>query len=69
MIGGTVQGLGTALFEEILYDEAGRVRNETFEHYHLPSALDVPTMTVGHHETPSPYTPTGSRERARAAGC
>jgi CO/xanthine dehydrogenase Mo-binding subunit len=59
VIGGTVQGLGTALFEEILYDEAGRVRNETFEHYHLPSALDAPTMTVGHHETPSPYTAYG----------
>jgi CO/xanthine dehydrogenase Mo-binding subunit len=59
VIGGTVQGLGTALYEEILYDDEGRVLNETFEHYHLPSALDAPTMTVGHHETPSPYTAYG----------
>ena len=59
VIGGTVQGLGTALYEEILYDEQGRVRNESFEHYHLPSSMDVPTMTVGHQETPSPYTPYG----------
>jgi CO/xanthine dehydrogenase Mo-binding subunit len=59
IIGGTIQGLGTALYEEIRYDEAGRVRNETFEHYHLPSSMDVPRMIVEHQETPSPYTPYG----------
>jgi CO/xanthine dehydrogenase Mo-binding subunit len=59
VIGGTIQGLGTALYEEYLYDEDGRVRNETFEHYHLPSAMDAPPMTVGHQETPSPYTAYG----------
>ncbi len=59
IIGGTIQGLGTALYEQYLYDEKGRVRNPTFEHYHLPSSMDVPTITVGHQETPSPYTPYG----------
>jgi len=59
IIGGTIQGLGTALYEHCLYDERGRVRNETFEYYHLPSSMDVPTITVGHQETPSPYTPYG----------
>jgi CO/xanthine dehydrogenase Mo-binding subunit len=59
VIGGTVQGLGTALYEEYLYDEEGRVRNETFEHYHLPSSMDAPSITVGHQETPSPYTAYG----------
>jgi CO/xanthine dehydrogenase Mo-binding subunit len=59
IIGGTVQGLGTALYEECLYDAQGRVRNESFEYYHLPSSMDVPTMTVSHQETPSPYTPYG----------
>jgi CO/xanthine dehydrogenase Mo-binding subunit len=59
IIGGTIQGLGTALYEEYLYDEQGRLRNETFERYHLPSSMDVPTMIVEHLETPSPYTPYG----------
>jgi CO/xanthine dehydrogenase Mo-binding subunit len=59
IIGGTIQGLGTALYEEYLYDDQGRVRNEQFEYYHLPSSMDVPTMTVAHQETPSPYTPYG----------
>ena len=59
IIGGTVQGLGTALLEEYKYDDQGRVLNADFEHYHLPSSMDVPVMTVGHQETPSPYTPYG----------
>ena len=59
IIGGTVQGLGTALYEQYLYDNQGRVRNEQFEYYHLPSSMDVPTMEVEHQETPSPYTPYG----------
>ncbi len=59
IIGGTVQGLGTALYEEYLYDELGRVRNQDFETYHLPSSMDSPAMTVGHQETPSPFTPYG----------
>jgi carbon-monoxide dehydrogenase large subunit len=59
IIGGTIQGLGTALYEEYRYDERGRLLNENFEHYHLPSSMDVPTMTVAHQETPSPYTPYG----------
>jgi CO/xanthine dehydrogenase Mo-binding subunit len=59
VIGGTVQGLGTAMYEEYLYDDEGRVRNETFEYYHLPSSMDAPSITVGHQETPSPYTAYG----------
>ena len=59
IIGGTVQGLGTALLEEYKYDDQGRVLNEDFEYYHLPSSMDAPVMTVDHQETPSPYTPYG----------
>ncbi|MDX6618885.1 MAG: hypothetical protein QOK36_1271, partial [Gaiellales bacterium] len=59
IIGGTVQGLGTALLEEYKYDDQGRLLNENFEYYHLPSSMDVPVMTVDHQETPSPYTPYG----------
>ena len=59
IIGGTIQGLGTAMFEEYRYDQQGRVRNESFEYFHLPSSMDVPSMVIEHQETPSPYTPYG----------
>jgi CO/xanthine dehydrogenase Mo-binding subunit len=59
IIGGTIQGLGTALYEEYRYDDQGRVQNQSFDYYHLPSSMDVPSMTIAHQETPSPYTPYG----------
>ena len=59
IIGGTVQGLGTAMLEEYKYDAEGRLLNENFEHYHLPSSMEVPTITIGHQETPSPFTAYG----------
>lgn len=59
IIGGTVQGLGTAMLEEYKYDEEGRLLNDNFEHYHLPSSMEVPTITIGHQETPSPFTAYG----------
>ena len=65
IIGGTIQGLGTALYEEYLYDDEGRVRNENFEYYHLPSSMDVPTMTVAHQETPSPVHAVRDQGRRR----
>jgi len=59
VIGGTVQGLGSTLFEEFLYDDDGVLRTPSFAEYLIPSAMDSPTLRVGHNETPSPYTPYG----------
>ena len=60
IIGGTVQGLGTALLRGVpATTTRAACCNADFEYYHLPSSMDVPTMTVDHQETPSPYTPYG----------
>jgi len=59
IIGGTAQGIGTALLEEYIYDEEGQLANASYQDYLIPSAVDVPELTVGHHETPSPYTVHG----------
>ena len=42
------------------------MRNASFEHYHLPSSMDVPAMTVGHQETPRPYTAYGIKGAGEA---
>jgi carbon-monoxide dehydrogenase large subunit len=52
--GGTVQGIGGALFEHFVYDEDGNPLTTTFLDYLLPTATDVPTIEYGHVETPSP---------------
>jgi aerobic carbon-monoxide dehydrogenase large subunit len=57
--GGTTQGLGAAMLEEILYDKAGTPLNPSFVDYMIPTAGDVPTYEVFHLRTPSPYNPYG----------
>ncbi|HEX4530897.1 MAG TPA: xanthine dehydrogenase family protein molybdopterin-binding subunit [Acidimicrobiia bacterium] len=50
--GGAVQGIGGALLEEFVYDEAGNPLTTTFLDYLLPTASDVPAIEHGHIETP-----------------
>jgi len=57
--GGTAQGIGTALFEESIYDAAGQPLNSTLADYLLPGPSELPHMRIEHIETPSPYTAHG----------
>ncbi|WP_051166544.1 xanthine dehydrogenase subunit D [Amycolatopsis orientalis] len=57
--GGSVQGLGLALMEEILVDREGRVRNPSFTDYLIPTVLDVPPMPISLFEFPHPDSPYG----------
>jgi carbon-monoxide dehydrogenase large subunit len=59
--GGAVQGIGTALFEEMPFDEAGQPLASTLADYHLPVAADFPTIRIAHMETPSPISRFGQK--------
>jgi carbon-monoxide dehydrogenase large subunit len=59
VVGGVAQGLGTALYEEIPYDENGQPLASTFLDYMIPGATEVPDVCVLHMETPSPHTRFG----------
>lgn len=52
--GGVVQGIGGALFENMVYDDDGNPLTTTFLDYTLPTASDVPILEYGHLETPAP---------------
>jgi carbon-monoxide dehydrogenase large subunit len=52
--GGTVQGIGGALLEELAYDDDGNPVTTTFMDYLLPTASDVPEIEYGHVVTPGP---------------
>ncbi len=54
--GGVAQGVGSALLEEIVYDDNGQPLTTTLMDYLLPGATDVPPIEVHHIETPSPFT-------------
>jgi xanthine dehydrogenase D subunit len=60
--GGTTQGLGLAVMEEILVDaETGRVRNPSFTDYLIPTILDTPAIPVDVLELADPHAPYGLR--------
>ncbi|MEE8334285.1 MAG: molybdopterin cofactor-binding domain-containing protein, partial [Alphaproteobacteria bacterium] len=61
VLGGTAQGIGTALFEEMPYDTNGQPLANTLAEYLLPGACDMPTIRIDHMETPSPYTRFGQK--------
>jgi CO/xanthine dehydrogenase Mo-binding subunit len=61
MQGGVAQGIGWALNEEYVYDEAGHLRNATLLDYRMPTTLDVPMIETIIVEVPNPSHPYGVR--------
>jgi carbon-monoxide dehydrogenase large subunit len=59
--GGIAQGIGAALYEQIAYDEAAQPLTATFMDYTIPTAVEVPRLELGHQETPTPFTPLGTK--------
>jgi len=59
--GGVVQGIGTALYEEIPYDDAGQPLAGTLADYLLPGAVEMPAIKIGHLHTPTPHTEYGMK--------
>jgi carbon-monoxide dehydrogenase large subunit len=59
--GGIAQGLGQALFEEIIYDESGRLLTENLVSYALPRAADMLRFELARTETPTPVNPLGAK--------
>ena len=57
--GGITQGIGQAIQEEAIYDDAGQLLTGTMMSYALPSAHDLPSFEVDRTVTPSPTNPLG----------
>ena len=54
--GGIVQGIGMALYEDVSYTDKGRIREDSFLQYKIPTRLDMGHLQV---EFESSYEPTG----------
>ena len=59
--GGVAQGIGAALYEEVVYDGNGQIHTASLVDYLVPSACEIPRMDVVHLETTSPTTLGGFR--------
>jgi aerobic carbon-monoxide dehydrogenase large subunit len=51
--GGVAQGIGAALYEELIYDEAGQLLTASLVDYLIPSAVEIPHIDVVHIESES----------------
>ncbi|WP_326955244.1 xanthine dehydrogenase subunit D [Amycolatopsis sp. NBC_01286] len=58
--GGSAQGLGLAVMEEI-QTSGGKIRNPSFTDYLIPTVLDMPPMSIDVLERPDPHAPYGLR--------
>ena len=60
ILGGLAQGVGAALHEELVYDDAGQLAAGTLMEYHLPAAADLPPVEIYvREEDPSPTNRLG----------
>jgi carbon-monoxide dehydrogenase large subunit len=59
IVGGTVQGIGGAMLEELIYDGEGQLLAGSFLDYLMPSAADTPRIRVVHEQSASPSNPFG----------
>ena len=66
--GGLAQGIGQALYEEVVYDQNGQLLSGSFMDYAMPNANMVPNFVTDFIETPSPYNPLEAKG-AGESGC
>jgi carbon-monoxide dehydrogenase large subunit len=53
VIGGVIQGIAEALFEEAVYDDNAQLMTSTMTTYAIPAATEMPSVVTGNHVTPS----------------
>jgi carbon-monoxide dehydrogenase large subunit len=61
VLGGSVQGLGECLVEEVVHDEGGQLRTASFLDYRLLTAAEIPPIILGEVSSPSPLNPLGAK--------
>lgn len=66
--GGIFMGVGEAIWEEVRFDEKGRILNPNLSEYRMPTALDVPMFESVVVESSEPAGPWGVKEVGEGAG-
>lgn len=61
MQGGMLQGIGYAAMEQMDYNEQGRILNNSFSDYLIPTAMDVPNLVTVILDNPYQYGPYGAK--------
>ena len=64
--GGVAQGIGSALYEEVMIDDSGRVINPVFRTYRVPQSADIPDTEVYFAETDDALGPFGAKSMSES---
>jgi carbon-monoxide dehydrogenase large subunit len=59
--GGVAQGIANALFEEVIYDDAGNLLTASLADYLPPTAMEIPAIEIEHMQTLSPESVTKAK--------
>ncbi len=59
--GGVTQGIGQALFEEAIYDDAGNLLTTSLMDYLIPTAASLPMFNTDHTVTETHVNPLGAK--------
>ena len=65
--GGLAQGIGQALYEEVVYSDNGQILSGSLMDYALPRADNFPDFVLDKTETPTPLNPLGVKGIGEAA--
>ena len=68
VMGATAHAIGAAMFESFTYDEDGNLLTPNFYDYHVPHTLDMPPLKTAAIESPSPFTPLGTKGMGEGGG-
>ena len=61
VLGGVTMAIGAALYEELKFDEEGRIVNPQYFQYHIPTYKEAARQTIEFIETPDPIGAFGAR--------
>ena len=61
VVGGAVHGIGSALYERMVFDDAGQPMTVTLAEYLVPGACEAPRIRLRHTESPTPLNPLGAK--------
>ena len=61
VVGGAVHGIGSALYERMVFDDAGQPMTVNLGEYVMPGACEAPRIGLRHTESPTPLNPLGAK--------
>jgi putative selenate reductase molybdopterin-binding subunit len=64
--GGVAQGIGSALYEEMLVAEDGTVTTDVLRNYHIPQLADLPVTDVYFADTYDELGPMGAKSMSES---